>query len=402
MKILFVANRMPYPPFRGDKLKIYNLASQLCEDHELHLITIAENQEDLDSVTHLQAPASGNSNRPLFKTIQYTFQSKWVSALSAAWGFFSNRPIQVAYFRSNNFAKQLQQLMAENEFDVIHVQHLRMSQYFENGVPPNAILDLPDAFSLYWKRRVAAAKNPLDRWFRNLEFRRLAAYEKQMLPKFSKALVCSKEDQTYLKNLGIHNVGLLPNGVNLTSFSPQSSSLIVKNRILFTGNMDYAPNIDAVQYFVSDILPLVLAQNPEVEFVIAGQRPVKSVLDLAGERVKITGFIPNLADEYAKANVVVSPLRIGAGTQNKVLEALAMNQAVVCSEVGFAGLGLENGKGILMADNPRDFADHILTLLRDDAFRESMAAVGGERVRKTFSWTAVSQQLLQHFNQLHS
>jgi glycosyltransferase involved in cell wall biosynthesis len=146
----------------------------------------------------------------------------------------------------------------------------------------------------------------------------------------------------------------------------------------------------------------VLAQNPEVEFVIAGQRPVKSVLDLAGERVKITGFIPNLADEYAKANVVVSPLRIGAGTQNKVLEALAMNQAVVCSEVGFAGLGLENGKGILMADNPRDFADHILTLLRDDAFRESMAAVGGEHVRKTFSWTAVSQQLLQHFNQLHS
>ncbi|MFM1764072.1 MAG: hypothetical protein RLZZ512_1862, partial [Bacteroidota bacterium] len=191
MKILFVANRMPYPPFRGDKLKIYNLASQLCEDHELHLITIAENQEDIDSVIHLQAPASGHSNSPLFQTIQYTFQSKWLSALSAAWGFFSNRPIQVAYFRSNNFAKQLQQLMAENEFDVIHVQHLRMSQYFENGVPSNAILDLPDAFSLYWKRRVAAAKNPLDRWFRNLEFRRLAAYEKQMLPKFGKALVCS-------------------------------------------------------------------------------------------------------------------------------------------------------------------------------------------------------------------
>jgi glycosyltransferase involved in cell wall biosynthesis len=230
----------------------------------------------------------------------------------------------------------------------------------------------------------------------------MAQYEQRMLPLFSRSLVCSQEDRKYLMAMGVQNVELLPNGVNIDSFSPQGSTDIVPNRILFTGNMDYAPNIDAVQYFVTEILPLVLEKNPAVEFVVAGQRPVKAVLDLASDRVKITGFIPNLADEYAKAHVVVSPLRIGAGTQNKVLEALAMHQAVVCSQVGFAGLGLENGKGILMADNPQEFAQHVLNVLANESLRTELGETGGEHVRETFAWSAVANQLIQHFEKIQS
>ena len=165
-------------------------------------------------------------------------------------------------------------------------------------------------------------------------------------------------------------------------------------------NMDYAPNVDAVRYFVKDILPLIEAQVQDFEFVIAGQRPVKAVLDLASERVKVTGFIPNLADEYAKAHVVVSPLRIGAGTQNKVLEALAMNLAVVCSHVGFAGLGLDSGTGILMADNPQEFAQHVVRILQDDTLRKTLGETGGEHVRKTFAWSAVANLLLHYFEKI--
>ena len=143
---------------------------------------------------------------------------------------------------------------------------------------------------------------------------------------------------------------------------------------------------------------MIVEDIPAVEFIVAGQRPVKAVQALASDRVKITGFIPNLAEEYAKAHVVVSPLRIGAGTQNKVLEALAMNQAVVCSQVGFAGLGLDNGKGILMANNPRDFADHVLSILKDDNLRKQLGETGGTHVRETFAWSAVAKQLHQYFN----
>ena len=426
VKILFVANRMPYPPYRGDKLKIFNLAKELCVNHELHLITVAENQEDLDSVSALQKPfflddataqtfnpgATTNNDRStttnpnegiqLFDSIQYVYRPKWRSILSSAIGLFSKRPIQVSYFRSKAFAIKLKHLLDHQHFDAIHVQHLRMAQYFEDGAPSNAILDLPDAFSLYWKRRESAAKNPFDKAFRGLEYKRLANYEKLMLPKFSKSLVCSTEDRDYLINAGITNVDVLPNGVNLKSFSPQGSDAIIKNRILFTGNMDYAPNVDAVQYFVDEIFPLILEKHPESHFVIAGQRPVKAVLDLASDRIEVTGFIENLASEYAKANVVVSPLRIGAGTQNKVLEALAMNQAVVCSKVGFLGLGLKSGEGILMGETAQEFANHVVSILTSEELRKRLGETGGQHVRSTFAWAGISQQLLSYFEKIKS
>ena len=277
-----------------------------------------------------------------------------------------------------------------------------MAQYFEDGAPSNAILDLPDAFSLYWKRRESAAKNPFDKAFRSLEYNRLANYEKSMLPKFAQSLVCSTEDRDYLINAGINNVDVLPNGVSLKSFSPQGSDAIIKNRILFTGNMDYAPNVDAVQYFVDEIFPLILEKHPESHFVIAGQRPVKAVLDLASDRIEVTGFIEDLSLEYAKANVVVSPLRIGAGTQNKVLEALAMNQAVVCSKVGFLGLGLKSGEGILMGETAHEFANHVVSILTSEELRKRLGETGGQHVRSTFAWSGISQQLLSYFEKIKS
>lgn len=411
MKILFVANRMPYPPYRGDKLKIYNLAKELSLNNDLQLITIAENQEDINSVEQLFQPINAETGfegtltnpqrRLLFKSISWIFKPKWHSFLSTLLGLFTNRPLQVAYFRSQSFKNRLQNVLDNNQFDAIHVQHIRMAQYFETTVPTNAILDLPDAFSLYWKRRVEAASNPIEKWIRNLEYQRLVNYEKRILPKFKKVLVCSDEDRSYLNKLGIYNVDLLPNGVNINTFQPQGKDSIVTNRILFTGNMDYAPNVDAVQYFVKDIFPIILESVPNTEFVIAGQRPIKAVLELASDRVKVTGFIENLANEYAKAHVVVSPLRIGAGTQNKVLEALSMNQAVVCSNVGFQGLGITHNDGILMADNPSAFAQSVISILQSEELRKKLGETGGNHVRNTFSWTAVSNKLIEHFNSIN-
>ena len=391
---------MPFPPFRGDKLKIYNLAKELAKDHELHLLTIAENQEDLNAVEHLLQPIDSQSRRLIFKSVQWIYRPKWVSALSAIWGLFSNRPLQVAFFRSRKFQRELNSVLTSNTFDAIHIQHLRMAQYFENSIPKNAILDLPDAFSLYWKRRYERATNGIERFFRRLEYQRLAAYEQFILPQFKRVLVCSQEDQQYLKGNGINNVELLPNGVNLKTFSPIPGSQVIPNRILFTGNMDYAPNVDAVQYFVSEIFPTILKNVPEARFIIAGQRPVKAVLDLQSENIEVTGFVKDLAEEYAIANVVVSPLRIGAGTQNKVLEALAMDKAVVCTHVGFKGLGINSGEGILMAPQADLFAQYVIDILKDSKLSHQIGNSGGNHVRSTFSWTAISNQLLNHFNSI--
>ena len=394
MKILLVANRVPFPPFRGDKLKIFNLASELCEQHELHLITIAENQEDLESIGILKNPIENTHGKKvkLFKSITVEYQPKWKSATKAVLGFFSHRPLQVAFFRSSKFQKSLNQLLQKEDFDVIHVQHIRMAQYFEGRQCSNVILDLPDAFSLYWKRRLEKSKSIFSKLFTRLEFQRLFEYELEMVPKFKKVLVCSREDQAYLKANTGFSVELLQNGVNTNVFKPRIGQFIPL-RVLFTGNMDYAPNIDAVSYFVEEIWPKVLTKVPNAKFVIAGQRPVAKVLSLKSENIDITGFIPNLADEYAKAHVVVSPLRIGAGTQNKVLEALSMDIPVVSTNVGYAGLELDKGEGIALSENSDEFAQNVVDILTNIEYRNQLGSEGGKKIRSRFSWHGIALQL---------
>ena len=403
MKILFVANRVPFPPFRGDKLKIFNLANELCKKHELHLITIAENKEDIHSVEELLKPTdflnSEGQKILLFHSLNWEYRPKWLSAASAFFGIFSNRPLQVAFFRSSGFADRLKQILSEHQFDAIHVQHIRMAQYFEGLGCDNVILDLPDAFSLYWKRRIVKSGNFISKWIASIEYKRLFNYEKQMLPKFKKVLVCSREDQQYLiENTGV-NVELLQNGVNTDVFCPRDVSY-TQNRVLFTGNMDYAPNIDAVTYFVEEIWPKIVLKVPEAQFVIAGQRPVAKVLSLKSENIHITGFIPNLADEYAKAHVVVSPLRIGAGTQNKVLEALSMDIPVVSTNVGYSGLELEIGEGIALSINSNEFAENVVRILSDEEYRGKLGKTGGQKIRSRFSWQGIALQLEAYLKQV--
>ena len=393
MRFLFVANRMPYPPFRGDKLKIYHLAKELSKKHELHLITIAETEEDISYVDNL---------KPYFKKIDYVYLPKSRSILNTISGLFNSIPFQVNYFKSKSFQSLLDQQLETFEFDAIHVQHIRMSQFLYNKPNlNNVILDLPDAFSLYWKRRANNSINYLNRIFEITEYNRVKNFEINFVSRFKKVLVCSHEDQIYLQELGLKTVDILENGVDTNMFKP-SVDPYIPFRVLFTGNMDYAPNIDAVTYFASEIWPKIIQKVPNAQFVIAGQRPVPKVLALKSDTIQVTGFIQDLTEEYSKAHIVVSPLRIGAGTQNKVLEALSMNIPVVTTHVGYKGLGLEPNQGALLSTNADKFAQNAIRLLSDPQMRDSIGKSGGEIIRNRFSWNGIAQKLENYFLQINN
>jgi len=393
MRFLFVANRMPYPPFRGDKLKIYHLAKELSKKHELHLITIAETEEDISYVDNL---------KPYFKKIDYVYLPKSRSILNTITGLFNSIPFQVNYFKSKSFQSLLDQQLETFEFDAIHVQHIRMSQFLYNKPNlNNVILDLPDAFSLYWKRRANNSINYLNRIFEITEYNRVKNFEINFVSRFKKVLVCSHEDQIYLQELGLKTVDILENGVDTNMFKP-SVDPYIPFRVLFTGNMDYAPNIDAVTYFASEIWPKIIQKVPNAQFVIAGQRPVPKVLALKSDTIQVTGFIQDLTEEYSKAHIVVSPLRIGAGTQNKVLEALSMNIPVVTTHVGYKGLGLEPNQGALLSTNADEFAQNAIRLLSDPQMRDSIGKSGGEIIRNRFSWNGIAQKLENYFLQINN
>ncbi len=392
MKLLFHANRFPYPPFRGDKLKIYNLAKRLSQKHELHLLTFLEDANDLQYLKELESIFTAIYLVPLSKKKVYTNSIKTV---------FKNKPIQVGYFESDEMQQKVDKLIAAQEYDAVHIQHIRLAQFWQKHQHVPRILDLPDAFSLYWKRRIENTAG-LHKLFAKLEYKRLAAYE-QVIKNFPLALVCSQEDMAYLKDVqGINNVALLPNGVDTQTFHNNPEIFPNNHTLLFTGNMDYAPNVDGVCYFVEAILPLIKAQVPHVQLIIAGQRPVDKVKALANDTIQVTGFIPNLADIYKEATLVVSPLRFGAGTQNKVLEAMSMGIAVVSMQVGFDGLNIEQGEGVYKEMLPQDFANRCVHLLQHPDERIACGKRGQKVIQERYAWETIAEQLSGYFGQVIS
>ncbi len=391
MKILFFANRIPYPPYRGDKLKIYNLAKRL-QHHELHLLTFAQTKEEFQYKAELEK---------IFKKVHLIYLPKLKSALNCIPGLWKDVPLQVLYFESAEMRAKLDEVLAADKFDAIHVQHLRMSPYLSKKSSLPRILDMPDAFSLYWQRRKVMQANPVKKLFEHIEQQRVKRYEHKMLQRYNMSLVCSQEDLEYLQQT--HKVGdirLLPNGVDLETFSAGNHDYSHNHTLLFTGNMDYAPNIDGVTYFVKEVLPLIHNKYPNLQFVIAGQRPVKKVQDLAGDKVKVTGFIRDLAAVYNEASIVVAPLRFGAGTQNKVLEAMAMGVPVVCSNIGFKGLGIESGEGAIMQTDPSAFAQSVVSLLGSEDMRRAVGEKGVAVMRSRFGWDAIAHQLENYLKEI--
>ena len=252
MNILFVANRFPFPPHRGDKLKIYNLTKRLAKTHTLYLVTFYEKRDELNYLSDIS---------PYFKEIELVYLPQWKSIFNCIPALLSTTPLQLAYFRSNAMHRMVKKVINHFSIDVVHTQHLRMSQYTKDLNVPK-ILDLPDAFSLYFKRRSETERPWINRLIDRIEIKRLAKAE-QVIKKFDQVLVCSVEDKTYLQKLHqVDHIDILLNGVDLETFDCyEGHDYILANTLLFTGNMDYAPNVDAVTYFVKEMWPQILKIN---------------------------------------------------------------------------------------------------------------------------------------------
>lgn len=389
MKLLFHANRFPYPPYRGDKLKIYNLSKHLSQKHELHLITFLENEEDIKHLPELEKIFTSIHlvQLPKKKAILNTLRTTYKRGI----------PFQIGYFFMEEMQNKIKEIITIHDFDAVHIQHLRLAPYWKDIKDLPRILDLPDAFSLYWKRRVKNS-NFLKKTFNLIEYKRLKDYEK-VIKFFDLALVCSKEDLDYLRlEHNLDNLQLLPNGVNTNVFPIEEHNYKINHNILFTGNMDYEPNIDAVIYFTDTIWPILKQEFPELKFIIAGQRPNKKILELAKLKdVKVTGFVKDIANEYRNASLLVAPLRYGAGTQNKVLEAMAMGVPVVSHKIGFEGLEIQQGQGVWMETNTENFITKCKELIQSEEMRSRTGKLGQSVIKERYNWEIISKQLETYF-----
>ena len=385
MRLLFLTPRLPFPPNRGGEIIIFNVLRQLSARHEIALVTFYDRPEELAHRASLE---------------RYCGRVEMVrrpGRLDAAVLLRTLRGYSYSISRhlSVELRETLRRVRREWRPDVAQVETFVMSSYLSElrGVP--TVLHLHDVAWVMWQRMQAVAP----RYVRPLVRIETARIRRDELAACRMADMCvtvSAIDRRRLAEAApaIHATVVMP-GVDCEALTPVVRPAGTRN-LVFVGSMSYVPNVDAAEFFVREVLPLIAVEIPDVTLTIVGARPSPSVRRLAQHpRVEVTGLVDDVRPYYAAAAAAVVPLRIGGGVRMKILEAMALGAPVVSTTVGAEGLDLEEGRDLLIADTPSQLAAASIRLLRDAPLRDRLAEQARRTAVERFSWDAVGRRLEQ-------
>lgn len=385
MKIFVLLSRFPYPLEKGDKLRAYHQIKQLSKNHQIVLCALSVKKVTNEDFTELKKFCEEIHILRLSKL--QIFFSLFVGLI------FTRYPLQVAYFYNKSIHKKIKKIIDRIQPDHIYCQLIRVSEYVKqvNGIPKT--LDYMDALSSGMKRRLQTTKFYM-RPFLDIEALRLKRYEHFIFKHFDNRTIISEQDRKLIVNAKNEEIEVIPNGVNFNYFYPKTE---VKKDcdILFTGNMSYPPNVVGVLYIVNKILPIIHLKMPNCRLIVAGANPHPSIKTLASEKVMITGWVDDIREYYWKSRVMLAPMQIGSGLQNKLLEALAMRVACVTSELANNALDAKENQEILIGHSAEDYAEKVIQLLQDQSFADKIAENGYHFVKKNYDWAKNCQKLEQ-------
>ncbi len=386
MNILFLCHRLPYPPKRGGKIRPFNMIRHLSRNHRVTVATLARSAEEV---------AEG---RPLAEHCHELHVERITPV--AGWLRFGLHtatayPATFGYFYSPALARTVKQVLARGDIDAVLVHCSSMGPYVAEHRGCRKIMDFGDADSEKWLEYGRSAPFPISVGFR-LEGEKVRRFERQLAERFDACSVTAPREREVL---GAHvkaPIHVFPNGVDSGYFRSvrRPTEPYAPHRLLFTGNMSYRPNVEAVQHLVVDILPRIWERRPEAELYIVGMDPAPAVRRLAdGRRVVVTGRVDDVRPYFESAAVAVAPLRIARGLQNKVLEAMAMRVPVVASPQAFNGINAVADRDLLVAEGPEAFGRAVVSLLDDPVRRERYAAAGRACVEENHDWERILHDL---------
>jgi len=380
--VLYLAHRIPYPPDKGDKLRSYHVLRALSAAHRVTLGTFVDDDRDL---VHL--PALERSCAALFAQ---RLPSAW-ARLRAITGLLSGQPLSLAYYRSRRMDDWVKALRDQRSIDAVVVSSSQMAPYAQ-GLDLPILMDFIDVDSLKW-RAYAQRCSGLQRWIFNREATRLLAFERSVARRAHRSYFVTPREVELFRQLAPEagtRAAVLENGVDTAYFSvaPDRSSPYDPGEIpiLFTGTMSYRPNVDAMLWFARDVLPGLRARWPAVRLSVVGRDPAAEVRRMAGSAVRVTGTVADTRPWLQHAAVVVAPMRIARGVQNKVLEGLAMGRPVVAAEACVKALDVQVGEHLLQARDAPEYLDGIAALLADPVRARTMGAQAREHMRQRYAW----------------
>ena len=384
MKIFVLLPRIPYPLEKGDKLRAFNQIKQLSKHNEIILCALNDNPK-------VNEQEAFHALQPYCQSINFIKISKLQILLGLVRAFFKGLPLQCGYFYNRKAAKKVDNVIAKHKPEILYGQLLRVAEYIRYKNLPKAI-DFQDIFSYGMKRRADIA-SPLIRPIFNMEYQRLKRYESTIFNDFAvKSIIC-EPDRALFPHERRNEILIIPNGVDHEYFKPQECEK--KYDLVFTGNMSYPPNVNAVEYLSHEILPIVWKTLPDVKLYIAGASPDPKVKKVASERIIVSGWLDDIRTAYAQSRVFIAPMRIGTGLQNKLLEAMSMHLPAITSPLANASLGAKPNEEIMVGSNAQEMAQHIITLLTDTQKAEQIAQAGFDFTNRVYDWGKATE-ILEH------
>lgn len=386
--ILFLTQRIPWPPIKGEKIRPGEIVRHFAKDHRVFLGTLIDDPED----EPYRTVVAGQVHDACFGRID-----RRTAYLKSLTGLIAGQPLSFTFYWNKPLANWVNRVLTDVRPEVVFVCSSNMMPYLDRSPhrPRVLVVDFADVDSEKWHAYAEQARFPYS-WIYRREWRRTHAEENKIARKADWITFVTKEEKALFDRVSPGHEDksrAVLSGVDSEFFAPDCA---VPRAIdtagpsfVFTGNMDYPPNEQAVEWFAAEVLPLVRDRHPDAAFYIVGNRPSASVQALAArDGVTVTGRVADVRDYLAHCTASVAPLRIARGIQNKVLEAMAMGRAVVGTEGAITGINAEAGTHLLQADTPSDFAAACIRLIEEPKTAADLGAAARRLIDDGWSWKA--------------
>ncbi len=385
MKLLWVKTDFLHPTTRGGHIRTLELLRRLRLRHEIHYVAFHDPNEPeaLKRASEYSAKAY-----PIDYQLVDKSSPAFVGELIA--GLFSGMPVAIRRCRSADMRLQIERLIERERFDSVICDFLSPAP----NIPElsECVLFQHNVEAVIWKRRTEYASGPVRRRYLKVQAERMLRYEGEVCRKVRKVIAVSETDAALMREwYGVKRPEAVPTGVDADYFKVRCAQQSVAD-LVFVGALDWAPNIDGIDWFVRQVLPLILRRRPDCSLAIVGREPTRAIQELSARYpgIQVTGTVPDVRPWLWGSKLSIVPLRVGGGTRLKVFEAMAAGVPVVSTTIGAEGLGAKDGDTIRIADAPEDFAAACIALLDDTAERERLRGRALQMVTEQCSWEAVA------------
>jgi glycosyltransferase involved in cell wall biosynthesis len=380
MKILFITKRLEWPPTNGGSIRAWNILKMLAKNHDIYVLSYGKKsiEEEVNIIT------SKRENH----IIVPDFMEKMASLCRMAFSIFSNNPLTVAKYKTNKFKKRIDELLEKHDISMVFCDSVHMADT-AFYVGKKIIFDMHNVEYLIWKRIYENTNNRFYKWISSYQWPKLMKYEKYVASKAVGIISVSDNEAKIWEDFGAKKTRIVPNGTNIVK-EIDINTVGHSPKMLFVGSLDWYPNQNGIIWFMDNIFPKLKANIPNITLTIVGRNPnaifKKYKYD---DKIKIIGYVRSVDEYYRSHNIFIVPLKIGAGTRLKILEAMSYKLPIISTSIGCEGLEIIPGHHIMVADSLSEWDKAVEKITTDIEFTKNMISNSVNLINTTYGWNAI-------------